>query len=56
METQRLEAAWNRRRREIERRALQHWTAKEQKYRGALKLTAWKMAKDFLKNFRKDTF
>lgn len=56
METQRMEAAWNRRRREIERWALQHRTAKDQRYRGSLKMCAWMMAKDFLKTFKRDTF
>lgn len=56
METQRMEAARMRKRKETERRALQHRTAKDQRYRGSLKITARNMAKDLLKNFRRDTF
>ncbi len=56
METQRMEAARNRRRREMERRALQHRTAKDQRYRGMLKVCARNMAKDFMKSVRRDTF
>lgn len=56
METQRMEAARNRRRREMERRALQHRTAKDQRYRASLKMCARSMAKDFMGNFRRDTF
>lgn len=56
IETQRMEAARNRRRREMERRALQHRTAKDQRYRYSIKQCARSMAKNFLKDLRNDTF
>ena len=56
METQRMEEARTRKRKEEERRALQYRTQKDLKHKGSLKICARSMAKDFLKNFRRDTF